>query len=79
MLQDELQNIIQPHKERRKRRKWLQALHHQLMKEYGWIPFEEFKQLPLPMLMNLIEEINEQRTAEQKEIDKSKNRSRVRR
>lgn len=36
-------------------------IHHTLMKEYGWIAFEEFKRLPLPTVMNLLNEINKER------------------
>ena len=31
--------------------------HHMLMSEYGWIPFEEFKNLPIPTVFNLLREI----------------------
>jgi len=33
---------------------WLIEVHHTLMKEYGWIPLEEFKRLPIPTLYNLL-------------------------
>ena len=31
--------------------------HDLLMSEYGWIPLEEFKQLPIPTLFNLLDKI----------------------
>ena len=31
----------------------LAELHHRIMVVYGWIPFEEFKSLPLPTLLSL--------------------------
>lgn len=39
------------------KRSELIRIHHTLMKEYGWIPFEEFKKLPIPTVMNLLDEI----------------------
>jgi len=36
-------------------------MHHTLMKEYGWIPMEEFKKLPMQTVNNLIEQINIER------------------
>jgi len=27
------------------------------MKEYGWIPFEEFKKLPIPTVLDLLDEM----------------------
>ena len=33
---------------------WLIEVHHYFMKIYGWIPFEEFKELPLETINNLI-------------------------
>ena len=47
-------------------------LHHLLMKEYGWISFDEFKKLPLVTCMNLVRIINEERETEQREYDKIK-------
>ena len=32
-------------------------LHHRVMKEYGWIPFEEFRKLPIPTVVGLMGEI----------------------
>lgn len=51
--------------ERRKRRKQLEGnfialLHHELMSAYGWIPFEEFKKLPIITVLNLREEIRKE-------------------
>lgn len=41
----------------KQKRSELIRIHHTLMKEYGWIPFEEFKKIPIPTLMNLLDEI----------------------
>ena len=42
----------------------LEVMHHQFMKIYGWIPFDEFKNIPLATLFTLhkmvFEEINKQ-------------------
>ena len=32
--------------------------HDFMMSEYGWIPLEEFKTLPIPTFFNLINKIN---------------------
>lgn len=29
-------------------------LHHTLMKEYGWIPLDDFKKIPIVTLLNLV-------------------------
>jgi len=34
-------------------------IHHILMMNYGWIPFEEFKNLPIPTVLNLLDKIAE--------------------
>lgn len=47
-------------------------IHHTLMKEYGWIPLEEFKQLPLQTINNLLAEINKDRKAQNKANKKMK-------
>lgn len=45
--------------EKKDEEKWLIKVHHRLMKEYGWIPFDEFKKLPIITIMNLMDEIME--------------------
>ena len=47
-------------------------LHHAMMRKYGWIPLEEFRQLPLPTLWHLSDCIREEMEAEQKELEKVK-------
>lgn len=46
-------------------------LHHALMCKYGWIPFEEFKRLPIPTVVGLIDCINEDIEAEKKAREKA--------
>jgi len=53
--------------------------HHILMKEYGWIPYEEFLRTPLPVTINLLKEIEKDKNAEKKEIEKMKRKSKGRR
>jgi len=36
-------------------------IHHILMREYGWIPLEEFKKLPMQTVNNLFKEIMEEK------------------
>jgi len=50
--------------------------HHILMKEYGWIPIEEFRDLPIPTLWNLLDCIKKQHDMEKKEMDKMKHKGR---
>jgi len=42
------------------------------MKTYGWIPFEEFKELPIPTVINLLDRINADIDAERKAYTKRK-------
>ena len=49
-------------------------IHHALMKEYGWIPLEEFKQLPIPTLWNLLACIKKQHEAEENQMRKAKHK-----
>jgi len=44
--------------------------HHRLMSSYGWIPFEEFKELPIPTVINLLEEINKTNEITQRQMNK---------
>ena len=45
-------------------------IHHTLMKEYGWIPLEEFKRLPMQTVNNLLVRINNDRKRESKNMPK---------
>ena len=54
---------------------YLSLLHHALMKAYGWIPYEEFKKLPIPTVIDLIEQINNDIEAEQKAIKEANKKS----
>lgn len=35
-------------------------IRHRLMKHYGWMPIEQFKQIKIPELWGLIESMNKQ-------------------
>ena len=35
-------------------------MHHNIMTVYGWIPFKEFKTLPIPTIINLNILVNEE-------------------
>ncbi|RKY67796.1 MAG: hypothetical protein DRQ02_06230 [Candidatus Latescibacterota bacterium] len=48
-------------------------IHHSLMRQYGWIPFEEFKKIPIPTVFNLLNEIKK----EYKEIEKLNRKRRL--
>jgi len=49
-------------------------LHHILMINYGWIPVDEFKAMPIPTLWNLLTEIEIDYKNEQKSMGKMKSR-----
>jgi len=49
-------------------------IHHLLMKEYGWIPLEEFKKLPHPTVNNLLDCIKKDREEEKRHYEKAKRR-----
>jgi len=51
-------------------------IHHELMKEYGWITLDEFKKLPMPTLWNLLECIKKQREKDAADASKMKSRGR---
>jgi hypothetical protein len=44
--------------------------HHILMLQYGWIPFEEYKKLPISTVNNLLEQINKDFEAKEKATEK---------
>ena len=49
----------------------LPLIHHVLMKEYGWIPFEEFKKLPISVVFGLLNEIRNWHEMEKKEMERA--------
>lgn len=51
-------------------------IHHTLMKEYGWISLEEFKEMPIPTILNLLDKIGRDRAEEKKRYEKINSKSR---
>jgi len=51
-------------------------IHHILMKEYGWIPLAEFRNLPIPTIWSLMRVINKYHELEKKEMDKIRSKRR---
>lgn len=47
------------HKRRTKKINIIRRIHHKLMINYGWIPYDEFLELPIPIVLGLLEEITE--------------------
>lgn len=45
-------------------------MHDAFMEEYGWIPLEEFKKLPIPTFLNLRECIDQRRKQQKKENER---------
>ena len=52
----------------------IKYIHHVFMKEYGWIPLQEFIELPLPTFWDLFSVIQEQKQKELEEYNKNKNK-----
>jgi len=73
------EDFLKKEKAKRLEEKWLPRLHHILMRKYGWIPYEEFKRLPLPMLWQLFEQIQLEDEEERKALEKIKSQTRLRR
>lgn len=64
--------LLKAAKEEQSDERYLQRIHHVLMKEYGWIPLEEFKALPIPTITGLLEEIQFDNEQMEKEMRKRK-------
>ena len=67
-----VRNLIENQKKKKSEKNWLPKLHHVLMKEYGWIPFDDFKRMPLPTIWHLVDQINEQRKYEKQEMERGR-------
>ena len=65
-------------KDRKAGEELLENLHHRLMGKYGWIPFKEFKRLPIPTTCNLLNKIIEEEERMKKENEKLKKKSKGR-
>ena len=57
----------------------LPKLHDTLMKEYGWIPLKEFRELPLSTFWALYDIIAKRRQKEKEEYDKNNKKSKTKR
>lgn len=51
-------------------------IHHAMMREYGWIPIDEFKRLPIPTVWNLLDCIRQEKQAEADAMKKNTPRGR---
>lgn len=47
-------------------------LHDYIMQEYGWIPIEQFKELPISTMLGLCTAISKRKERERQEMDKMK-------
>jgi len=45
-------------------------MHYLLCRKFGWIPVEEFKKIPIPMVLDFMECIVEEQKAEEKQFKK---------
>jgi len=66
--------LINREKKRKQEKTWFPRIHHILTMQYRWIPYEEFKSLPLPMFWQLFEQLEEQKKYEKEEMDKVRRR-----
>jgi len=71
-VENPIQEII--HKSKEQNQNYLAHIRHTLMKTYGWIPLKEFKQMAIPEMVDLLDEINEDIRREQKMLKKSKSK-----
>jgi len=69
-----VQELLEKKKKEAMHENWLAEIHDTLMREYGWIPFEEFKRLPIPLVASLLEIIAQRREEEEKELKKISSR-----
>lgn len=67
-----IKELIQKKKQEKAERNFLPNLHHTLMREYGWIPLEEFKKIPISTAMSLYTCIVEEYEENKKKNDKMK-------
>lgn len=57
---------------RRNEEQELIDIHDLLMVEYGWIPLEEFKTLPIPTLWDLLDSIKRRHEREEKQMKQAR-------
>jgi len=50
------------------------TIHFEFMQEFGWISLNDFKELPLPTLFNLLEKVSERRKKEQDDLKSKRKR-----
>ena len=50
----------------------IRKLHDVLMVEYGWIPLEQFRNLPIPTLISLVECIRKRHEEEERQMKRGK-------
>ena len=74
----DVKSFLEQQKLKKLEDKWMPWMHHKMMMEYGYIPFEEFKNLPLPTLWLLYEQLHNEWNERKREQDKIKDKSRLR-
>ncbi len=65
-------DVITKYKNKDNENRLIPQIHHILMKKYGWIPLEEFKNIPIPTLFSLLDMIKEDIDEEKKAIHNEK-------
>lgn len=58
------------HKKKSQSSEFIIDLHDALMNEYGWIPFDEFRKLPMQTVINLMDAANRRHKREEKQSKK---------
>jgi hypothetical protein len=74
-IQDQLQQLKRSSEEKKYESNLIAYIHYALIKEYGWIPLDEFKRLPIPTVLNLLNIAQERGRMEQMELDKMRRRT----
>ena len=52
----------------------LATIHHTLMSKYGWIPLKDLEEMPIPMALNLINEMVQEAEMYERELNKVKSK-----
>ena len=76
-MMENLQKIMKAR--RTNEAKNLIELHHKLMKAYGWIPLDDLKKMPIPMMLNLNELIDRDNRELEKQYRKMKSKAKRKR
>ena len=69
-----IQGLIEQEKQRIRQKNWFPTIHVSLMEQFGWIPIQELKDMPLPTFWKLLDEVNKRNEIQKREMDKQKSK-----